>query len=122
MAVPALRGAGAQTQEEVHRVIAQIVRFKSAFSDEHVLEMYQTRAPQYRTLKGLIQEYYLRFRTTGEHGAVYLWESEEALKEFRESELARTIPSTYQTQGPSDAATAEVVMAFRPSVKPDSGP
>jgi heme-degrading monooxygenase HmoA len=122
MALSALRGAGVQSQEEVNRVIVQIVRFKSGLSDEQVLEMYQARAPQYRALKGLIQKYYLRFRTTGEHGAVYLWESEEALKEFRESELARTIPNAYQIQGASDVATAEVVMALRPNVRPATGP
>jgi heme-degrading monooxygenase HmoA len=90
--------------------------------DEQVLEMYHVRAPQYRALKGLIQKYYLRFQTTGEHGALYLWESEEALKEFRESELARTIPNAYQIKGASDVAMAEVVMALRPNVKPSGGP
>jgi heme-degrading monooxygenase HmoA len=83
--------------------------------------MYQARAPQYQALKGLIQKYYLRFRTTGEHGALYLWESEEALKEFRESELARTIPNAYQIQGASDVVTADVVMVLRPDVIPDKG-
>ena len=51
-------------------MIAQSVRFKSGLSDEQVLTMYEAPAPRYRTLRGLIQKYYLRFPTTGEHGAV----------------------------------------------------
>ena len=95
-------------------MIVQIVRFKSGMSDEKVTEMYRTRAPRYRELKGLQQKYYLRFPETGEHGAVYLWKSEAALQAFHESELGRTIASTYQVQGNPDIRTAELVMALRP--------
>ena len=95
-------------------MIVQIVRFKSAMSDAQVLAVYESRAPRYRALKGLVQKYYLRFPETDEHGAVYLWESEAALKEFRESELARTIPTAYQVQGTLDITLAEVVMTLRP--------
>jgi heme-degrading monooxygenase HmoA len=94
-------------------MIVQIVRFKSGLSDEQVLAMYESRAPRYRALKGLAQKYYLRFPETGEHGAVYLWESEAALQEFRESELGRTISTAYQVQGASDVRMAEVVMTLR---------
>lgn len=38
----------------------------------------------------------LRFRETGEFGAVFVWDSDEALAAFRESELARSIPGAYQ--------------------------
>jgi heme-degrading monooxygenase HmoA len=99
-------------------MIVQIVHFKSALSDKEVLQRYQARAPRYRATKGLKQKYYLRFPETGEHGAVYVWESEEALKEFREGELARSIPETYQVQGASDRTTAEVVLVLRPEPEP----
>jgi heme-degrading monooxygenase HmoA len=103
----------AHSREGVPQMIAYIVRFKSGLSDEDVLKMYNARAPQYRALKGLIQKYYLRFPETGEHGAVYIWESEAALKEFRESELGRTISTAYQIKDASDVRTAEVVMTLR---------
>ena len=96
-------------------MIVQIVRFKSGLSDEQVREMYEGRAPRYRELEDLIQKYYLRFAKTGEHGAVYVWKSEEALQAFRESELGRTIASAYQVQGTPDAEMAEVVMTLRPA-------
>ena len=95
-------------------MIVQIVRFKSGLPYEEVLKMCEDRAPQYRALKGLVQKYYLRFAGTNEHGAVYLWESESALKEFQQSELRRTIPSAYQVQGAPDIQTAELVMSLHP--------
>jgi heme-degrading monooxygenase HmoA len=94
-------------------MIVQIVRFKSGLSDEKVLTTYEARAPRYRALKGLIQKYYLRFPETSEHGAVYIWESEADLKEFRESDLGRTISTSYQIQGEADVQMAEVVMMLR---------
>lgn len=95
-------------------MIVMIVRFRSRMSDQEVLQTYEARAPRYRATAGLVQKYYLRFPATGEHGAVYLWESEEAMSAFRESELARTIPEAYQVQGVPDIQVAEVVMLLHP--------
>jgi heme-degrading monooxygenase HmoA len=94
-------------------MVLQIVRFKSKMSDAEVLETYEARAPRYREMKDLAQKYYLRFPETGEHGAVYVWASEEALDRFRESELARTIPTAYQVQGDPNILVGELVMALR---------
>lgn len=99
-------------------MLAQIVRFKSALSDEEVLKTYASRAPRYREVKGLAQKYYMRFPATEEHGAIYLWDSEEDLKRFRDSELARTIPDTYRVLGTPDIQVAEIVMALHPDLKP----
>jgi len=96
-------------------MIIQIVRFKSGLSDEQVLKIYEARAPQYRAMKELKQKYYLRFLETGEHGAVYLWESEAAMKAFRESELGQTISTAYEVQGTPDVILAEVVMTAHPT-------
>lgn len=76
--------------------------------------MCEERAPQYRALKGLVQKYYLKYAGADEYGAVYLWESGAALKEFQESELRRTIPATYQVQGAPEIQTAELFMPLRP--------
>ncbi len=100
--------------KEVHTVIVQIVRFRSAMSDEEVLKTYESRAPRYRAMPGLIQKFYLKYSETGEHGAVYVWESEGALRMFRDSELARTIPTAYRVVGEARAETAEVVLLLRP--------
>ncbi len=94
-------------------MIIQIVRFSSGLPDREVLGLYESRAPRYRALKGLIQKYYLRYPDTGEHGAVYVWESDSALREFRESDLGRTIAETYKIREASESTMGEVVMTLR---------
>jgi heme-degrading monooxygenase HmoA len=101
-------------------MLAQIVRFKSALSDEEVLKTYESRASRYRKVKGLTQKYYMRFPETGEHGAVYFWDSEDDLRQFRESDLARTIPDAYRVQGTPDIRVAEVVMVLRPRLETEA--
>jgi heme-degrading monooxygenase HmoA len=95
-------------------MIVQIVRFKSRMSREEVRKMYEDRSPRYRALPGLKQKYYLHFPKTDEHGAVYVWESEKDMEEFRKSELRRTISTAYQVKGNSDSQLADVVMTLRP--------
>ena len=95
-------------------MVVLLVRFKSGLLEERLFEVAEARAPQYRALKGLRQKYYLILPETGEYGAVYLWESESALKEFRESELARTIPTAYQIQGAPRFEVGEVAMVLHP--------
>jgi heme-degrading monooxygenase HmoA len=94
-------------------MIVHIVRFKSRLSAAEVLKLYQSRVPQYRKVPGLIQKYYLHYTETDEHGAVYLWESQEALARFRESELGRSIGDTYQVVS-RDVRDAEVVLTAQP--------
>ncbi len=93
-------------------MIVQIVRFKSDLAEEKILDLYNSRAPQYRQTKGLKQKYYIKYTDTGEYGAVYLWESESALKAFRESDLGKTISSIYKVQGNPEVERAELVMAL----------
>jgi hypothetical protein len=96
-------------------VIVQIVRFRSRLSDEQVHAKYQSRAAQYRAQPGLAQKYYLKY-DNGEHGAVYFWESEEAMGRFRASELARTIPQAYEVEGTPAVSSATLVMTLRDSL------
>ena len=92
-------------------MIAQIVRFRSSLTENEVLELYRSRAPSYRKLEGLIQKHYLRY-STGEYGAVYLWRSEEDLRKFRESELGKSIATTYKTPPGRWEMYAEVSARF----------
>jgi heme-degrading monooxygenase HmoA len=89
-------------------VIVSLVRFTSRLPDEEVVAMFEKRYDQYRNGPGLVEKLYLRFRDTGEFGAVYVWESEQDLARFRESELARTIPTAYQVEGESSLEVADV--------------
>jgi hypothetical protein len=77
-------------------VVVSVVRFRSMLSDDEVQEAFERRAERYRRAPGLVQKIYLRFRETGEFGAIYVWETEESLREFREraTSPARLRPST----------------------------
>jgi hypothetical protein len=60
-----------------------------------------------------IQKIYLSFPDTGEHGAVYLWETAQAMQAFRASDLARSIPRVYQIEGDPAFDAGEVPLVLR---------
>jgi hypothetical protein len=66
------------------------------------------------SVPGLAEKIYLQFRDSGEFGAIYVWESEEALAAFRETELARTIPDAYRVQAAPRVEIADVCLVVRP--------
>jgi heme-degrading monooxygenase HmoA len=89
-------------------VIVSVVRFRSLLSDADVQAIFEQRAKRYRQVPGLVQKIYVRFRESGEFGAVYLWDSEEALQRFAETDLARTIPNEYRAESAPSAELADV--------------
>ena len=95
-------------------MIVSLVRFESKLDDNDVQAMFEERADRYRSIPGLVEKLYLRFRDTGEFGAVYVWESEEDLMRFRETDLARTIPDAYQVEGAPSFELADVRLVVRP--------
>jgi len=95
-------------------MIVSLVRFKSKLADDAVQAMFEERADRYRNVPGLMEKVYLRFRESGEFGAVYLWESEKALSDFRQTELARTIPETYEVEAAPLAEIADVCLVVQP--------
>ncbi|MHB1415615.1 MAG: YdhR family protein [Chloroflexota bacterium] len=94
-------------------MIVQYVKFKSDLSDKEVRRVMEERAPQYRATPGLIQKYYVRDPETGEYGGIYIWDSEESLRAFRQSELSRTISTVYRVTSPAQVETLEVVFPLR---------
>jgi heme-degrading monooxygenase HmoA len=98
-------------------VVVSIVRFKSGLSDDDVQARFEERADQYRRVPGLVEKIYLRFRDSGEFGAVYVWEDEESMTAFRATELARSIPDAYQVEGESRVELADVCLTVEPSAR-----
>jgi heme-degrading monooxygenase HmoA len=94
-------------------MIIRFVKFKSALPDSEVLKTYEQRAPQYRRLRGLLQKYYIKDKKSGEHGAVYLWDSMKSMQEFEQSELSRTIPEAYKVVGKPRIEILELVYTLR---------
>lgn len=97
-------------------MIASLVRFRSGLADEEVQAKFEARADAYERVPGLVEKLYLRYRT-GEFGAVYVWESDEALAAFRASELGRSIAEAYEIDGDEvDTELADVTLVVRPAL------
>jgi heme-degrading monooxygenase HmoA len=95
-------------------MIASLVRFRSDLIDDEVQRKFEERADRYREVPGLVEKIYLQFRESGEYGALYVWDSDESLAAFRETELARTIPVAYQVTEPPRSELADVRLVVRP--------
>lgn len=78
-----------------------------------MLKIAHERAPQFKAIPGLIQKYYIKMGTPGEFGGVYIWDSEDSLKEFRQSELAATIAKAYQGIEPPSIEVVGVLFQLR---------
>ena len=82
-------------------MIIQFVKLKSDLPQEELLKRANERKPQFEAIKGLLQKYYVKVNE-GEYGGIYIWDSPESLQEFRQTELAATIPQAYEvTEAPN---------------------
>ena len=79
--------------------IMLIIKAKTELPEEEFLRIAKERKPQFAAIPGLIQKYYIKTQNPGEYGGVYIWDSMESLRKYRESELASTIAKAYQTVG-----------------------
>ena len=95
-------------------MIVQVVKYKTGLSDAEAAKTIAQRAPQYKALPGLRQKLYIREPETGEYGGIYVWEDEDSMREFRESDLAGTIPAAYRVEGEPRVEVFEVVSVLRP--------
>ena len=93
------------------------VRIKSELDPEELLRRVDERKPRFLEVPGLIQKIYGRDETTGEVCGIYFFENKESLAAFRETELARTIPSAYEATD----VRREVYEVLYP-LKPEQGP
>ena len=72
------------------------VRIRSGLDRDEFDRRLVERRPRFREVPGLLQKVYGRDRETGDVCGIYFFDSDEALAAFRETELARTIPSAYE--------------------------
>lgn len=95
--------------------IVMLVKFRSPLSLEEIKEIVDSRIDQFRALGGLTQKYYLQEPATGEIAGLYLWDSSEALADFRGSELRKTIAQAYQAEGEPRVEVFQVFEVLRDS-------
>ena len=72
------------------------VRVRSDLDFAELEQRMLERVPRFREVPGLIQKIYGRDESTGDMCGIYFFEDREALAAYRETELAKTIPSAYE--------------------------
>jgi hypothetical protein len=90
-----------------------IVKFHSALPDPDVRELLERRTSSVLVMPGLLQKYYTREASSGDHVGVHVFESEESLDRYRNSEVSRSLPSVYQTTSPPRVEVFEVLFQLR---------
>jgi len=93
------------------------VRIKSDTAFEELEPRMYERLPRFREVPGLIQKIYGRSPSTGDVCGIYFFESQAALAAYRESELAKTIPTAYDATDVRPEMFETLV-----SLYPDRGP
>jgi hypothetical protein len=74
------------------------VRIKSDLDPQELERRLIERRPLFHEVPGLVQKIYGRDETTGHVCGIYFFEDQNALAAFRETELAKTIPSAYEAK------------------------
>jgi heme-degrading monooxygenase HmoA len=90
-----------------------IVKAKTELSEEEFLRIAKNREPEFKALPGLLQKYYIKTKIPGEYGGVYIWDSMESLKEFKESALAASIGKSYNTLESPTTEIADILFPLR---------
>lgn len=100
---------------DVRPIVMLIVRgLKSELSREELERRYKERLPQFRNVTGLIQKYYSYDESTGEWAGIYLWDSEESLARYLESDLRKSIPAAYELTEPPRVERFPIVDVLHP--------
>jgi heme-degrading monooxygenase HmoA len=94
--------------------IMLIVRgLKSELSREELERRYKERLPQFRNVTGLIQKYYSYDDSNREWAGIYLWDSEESLAKYLESDLRKSVPAAYELTEPPRVERFQIVDVLR---------
>lgn len=99
-------------------MIIQLVRFSSGLTYQGVMERFEARSDRYREVPGLAQKYYVRYGETDEYGGVYVWESADALRRWRETNLSETLAETYEIKGEPNREMLDVMLVLHADRQP----
>ena len=101
---------------EARPAVMLIVKgLKSKLPREEMERRYKERLPRFRDVAGLIQKYYSYDESTGEWAGVYLWDSEESLASYLESDLRESIAAAYELVQPPRIERFPIVDVLRES-------
>lgn len=103
----------ANTQPAVMLIVRGL---KSELSPEEFERRYKERMPRFRDIPGLVQKYYAHDESTNTWAGIYLWDSEESLAGYLESDLRKSIASAYELTEPPRIERYPIVDVLRPEV------
>ncbi|MEJ2361535.1 MAG: YdhR family protein [Gammaproteobacteria bacterium] len=72
------------------------VRVKSDLDFEELERRASERRPRFKEVPGLVQKIYGKDEATGDVCGIYFFKDKKSLTDFRDSELAKTIPAAYE--------------------------
>lgn len=93
------------------------VRLKSNLDKNELEPILLDRKSKFLNVPGLVQKVYGKNETADYFCGIYFFESKETLNNFRESELAKTIPSAYEAVD-IRLEVYEVIFPLRPECGP----
>ena len=93
------------------------VRIKSDLDPAELERRVHERRPKFKEIPGLVQKIYGRDSTTGDVCGIYFFTDQQALANFRDTELAKTISTAYEA---TDVRREVYEMLF--PLYPDRGP
>ncbi len=78
-------------------MITAIVQFRlpSPLSLDEATRRFETSAPKYQNLPGLIRKYYIRSEDGRTAGGIYLWESRQAAERVYDGEWRERVAKLY---------------------------
>ena len=94
-------------------MVIQFVKLRSGLSDVEVRRVMEERTPEFRRVPGLVQKYFCRDSQTGEYAGVYLWDTEESMRQYRQSDFARSTPADYKVEGQPRIEVLDVLFPLR---------
>ena len=95
------------------------VRIKSNLEAKELEHRLNERKPRFLEVPGLLQKIYGRDETTGDVCGIYFFENKETLAAFRDTELAKTIPTAYEAIDVR-REVYDVLFPLRPEIGPIS--
>lgn len=95
------------------------VRIKSRLAAPEIERRLLERRPRFVQVPGLVQKIYGRDASSGDVCGIYFFENQAALDAFRDTELARTIPTAYEAVE-LRREVYDVLYPLRPGIGPFS--
>ncbi len=94
-------------------MILQIIKLKSDLPEEELQKRAKDREPNFKSISGLLQKYYIKTSKEGEYGGVYIWDSLKSLQAYQQSDLAKSIPVAYAIKETPDIEIMDIIFQLR---------